>query len=71
MRPQSETKTISDEKYKEITAFIVKHVEPRINTIVESLNDYFKKKNIRVGVELKWLYDEINSDDKKEESNEV
>lgn len=71
MRPQSETKTISDEKYKEITAFIVKQVEPRINTIVESLNDYFKKKNIRVGVELKWLYDEINSDDKKEESNEV
>lgn len=64
MREPSEGKTISEPKYQEVTAFIVKHIEPRIDTIIKSLNEYWSKKNIRVGVELKWFFDEIKKDDK-------
>lgn len=55
-------KTISDEKMKRAIDVIENTIEPRIGKIVEELNEYFKKQNIRVGVELKWFFDDTSSD---------
>jgi hypothetical protein len=57
-------KTISEPKYKNATAFVVKHVEPRIGKLIEEVNKTFAAQGIRCGVEVKWFFDEIDADDK-------
>lgn len=63
MQEQSNRKTISDAKLKRATAFITAHIEPRIRTIIDTLNDHFKKDGIHCGVELKWFFDETKLKD--------
>jgi hypothetical protein len=66
-------KTITDPKFAQTKAFIELHIEPRIKDIVEQLNIAMGKRGIRVGVELTWFFDEIESssvNDTEEGKNE-
>jgi hypothetical protein len=61
-------KTISEENYKKVSKFVVEQVEPRIQKIVDAVNDHFKKDGVRVGVELKWFFDEVEVKENKDEN---
>jgi hypothetical protein len=53
------SKTISDKKLKYAIGIITQEIEPRVKTMVESLNQVFHKQGIRAGVELQWIFDEV------------
>lgn len=52
-------RTLTDKEYAEAKSLIDKHLVPKIEAMVESVNKALKKKNIRVGVELQWYMDSI------------
>jgi hypothetical protein len=55
----SKPKTISDQKLAKARALVQAVVEPRIQEIVDQLNSVLGHSGIRAGVELTWLFDEV------------
>lgn len=52
-------KTISNEKLRYASTLVTAAVEPRVFKLVEELNKTLAAKGIRAGIEIQWVFDEV------------
>jgi hypothetical protein len=62
------TVKFDDNKDKAVYVFLEKNIAPRIEKIIKEVNIYFNSKhNIQIGVDLKWIIQDLNE---KESTND-
>jgi hypothetical protein len=62
------TVKFDDNKDKAVYVFLEKNITPRIEKIIKEVNIYFNSKhNIQIGVDLKWIIQDLNE---KESTND-